>query len=58
MEAFRRNIGKRYSSILICDVFVQAQKNVLLEERIQVLQQQNEDLKDRIDRNLAMSRSL
>ncbi|XP_065137734.1 microtubule-associated tumor suppressor candidate 2 isoform X2 [Paramisgurnus dabryanus] len=35
-----------------------AQKNVLLEERIQVLQQQNEDLKDRIDRNLAMSRQL
>ncbi|XP_051535397.1 microtubule-associated tumor suppressor candidate 2-like isoform X2 [Myxocyprinus asiaticus] len=35
-----------------------AQTNVLLEERIQVLQQQNEDLKDRIDRNLAMSRQL
>ncbi|XP_043114343.1 microtubule-associated tumor suppressor candidate 2 [Puntigrus tetrazona] len=35
-----------------------AQKNVLLEERIQVLQQQNEDLKDRIDRNLATSRQL
>ncbi|XP_026119064.1 microtubule-associated tumor suppressor candidate 2 homolog [Carassius auratus] len=35
-----------------------AQKNVMLEERIQVLQQQNEDLKDRIDRNLAMSRQL
>ncbi|TRY90876.1 hypothetical protein DNTS_021952 [Danionella cerebrum] len=35
-----------------------AQKNVLLEERIQVLQQQNEDLKDRIDRNLAASRQL
>ncbi|ROL55228.1 Microtubule-associated tumor suppressor candidate 2 [Anabarilius grahami] len=35
-----------------------AQKNVFLEERIQVLQQQNEDLKDRIDRNLAMSRQL
>uniref|UniRef100_A0A671MIV5 Uncharacterized protein n=1 Tax=Sinocyclocheilus anshuiensis TaxID=1608454 RepID=A0A671MIV5_9TELE len=35
-----------------------AQKNVMLEERIRVLQQQNEDLKDRIDRNLAMSRQL
>ncbi|XP_077063834.1 microtubule-associated tumor suppressor candidate 2 [Siphateles boraxobius] len=35
-----------------------AQKNVLLEERIQVLQQQNEDLKDRIDRNVATSRQL
>lgn len=37
---------------------VQAQKNALLEERVQVLQQQNEDLKARIDLNLAMSRSL
>ncbi|XP_066521977.1 microtubule-associated tumor suppressor candidate 2 [Hoplias malabaricus] len=35
-----------------------AQKNVLLEERVQVLQQQNEDLKARIDLNLAMSRQL
>ncbi|KAJ8256684.1 hypothetical protein COCON_G00188360 [Conger conger] len=32
-----------------------AQKNVVLEERVQILQQQNEDLKARIDRNLAMS---
>ncbi|XP_028856705.1 microtubule-associated tumor suppressor candidate 2 isoform X2 [Denticeps clupeoides] len=35
-----------------------AQKNVHLEERIQVLQQQNEDLKARIESNLAMSRQL
>ncbi|TSN57766.1 Microtubule-associated tumor suppressor candidate 2 [Bagarius yarrelli] len=35
-----------------------AQKNALLEERVQVLQQQNEDLKARIDLNLAMSRQL
>ncbi|KAI4892038.1 hypothetical protein NFI96_000732 [Prochilodus magdalenae] len=35
-----------------------AQKNVMLEERVQVLQQQNEDLKARIDLNLAMSRQL
>ncbi|XP_017552303.1 microtubule-associated tumor suppressor candidate 2 isoform X1 [Pygocentrus nattereri] len=35
-----------------------AQKNVLLEERVQVLQQQNEDLKARIDLNLAASRQL
>ncbi|XP_066555973.1 microtubule-associated tumor suppressor candidate 2 isoform X2 [Amia ocellicauda] len=35
-----------------------AEKNVVLEERVQVLQQQNEDLKARIDRNLAMSRQL
>ena len=36
--------------------FEQAQKNVVLEERVQVLQQQNEDLKARIDNNVAMSR--
>ncbi|XP_062873425.1 microtubule-associated tumor suppressor candidate 2 [Trichomycterus rosablanca] len=35
-----------------------AQKNVMLEERVQVLQQQNEDLKARIDLNLAVSRQL
>ncbi|KAG9265008.1 hypothetical protein AMEX_G21361 [Astyanax mexicanus] len=35
-----------------------AQKNVLLEERVQVLQQQNEDLKARIDLNVAASRQL
>ncbi|KAM9846657.1 microtubule-associated tumor suppressor candidate 2 [Aulostomus maculatus] len=37
---------------------VQAQKNVFLEEKVQVLQQQNEDLKARIDMNLALSRQL
>ncbi|XP_045896764.1 microtubule-associated tumor suppressor candidate 2 [Micropterus dolomieu] len=37
---------------------VQAQKNVFLEERVQVLQQQNEDLKARIQMNLALSRQL
>ncbi|XP_070762064.1 microtubule-associated tumor suppressor candidate 2 [Enoplosus armatus] len=35
-----------------------AEKNVYLEERVQVLQQQNEDLKERIDKNLAVSRQL
>ncbi|XP_038843960.1 microtubule-associated tumor suppressor candidate 2 homolog, partial [Salvelinus namaycush] len=35
-----------------------AQKNVFLEERVQMLQQQNEDLRARIDKNLAMSRHL
>ncbi|XP_049582308.1 microtubule-associated tumor suppressor candidate 2 isoform X2 [Syngnathus scovelli] len=35
-----------------------AEKNVHLEERVQVLQQQNEDLKERIDKNLAVSRQL
>nr|XP_023681771.1 microtubule-associated tumor suppressor candidate 2-like [Paramormyrops kingsleyae] len=34
------------------------QKNVVLEERVQVLQQQNEDLKARIDRNIVTSRQL
>lgn len=38
-------------------VFEQAEKNVYLEERLQVLQQQNEDLKERIDKNVAVSRS-
>ncbi|XP_061595262.1 uncharacterized protein mtus2a [Cololabis saira] len=37
---------------------VQAQKNVFLEEKVQVLQQQNEDLKARIDMNLTLSRQL
>ncbi|XP_070773760.1 microtubule-associated tumor suppressor candidate 2 [Enoplosus armatus] len=37
---------------------VQAQKNVFLEEKVQVLQQQNEDLKARIQMNLALSRQL
>ncbi|XP_042620976.1 microtubule-associated tumor suppressor candidate 2-like isoform X3 [Cyprinus carpio] len=37
---------------------VQAQKNLYLEERVQVLQQQNEDLMARIDRHLVVSRQL
>ncbi|XP_048084531.1 microtubule-associated tumor suppressor candidate 2 isoform X1 [Alosa alosa] len=37
---------------------MQAHKNVALEERVQVLQQQNEDLKARIDHNLTISRHL
>lgn len=37
---------------------VQAQKNLFLEERVQVLQQQNEDLMARIDRHLVASRQL
>lgn len=36
--------------------FEQAQKNVFLEERVQVLQQQNEDLLAQIQMNLAISR--
>ncbi|CAH2225142.1 Hypothetical predicted protein [Pelobates cultripes] len=35
-----------------------AEINVILEERIQVLQQQNEDLKARIDQNVAVTRQL
>ncbi|XP_066507475.1 microtubule-associated tumor suppressor candidate 2 isoform X2 [Hoplias malabaricus] len=42
----------------ICQLERVAQKNVYLEEKVQVLQQQNEDLKARIDRNLALSRQL
>ncbi|KAM6946082.1 microtubule-associated tumor suppressor candidate 2 [Aplochiton taeniatus] len=42
----------------ISELEIMAQKNVYLEERVQVLQQQNEDLKARIDNNLAMSRQL
>ncbi|KAF5904863.1 microtubule-associated tumor suppressor candidate 2-like isoform X2 [Clarias magur] len=42
----------------ICHLEKVAQKNIYLEERVQVLQQQNEDLKARIDRNAAMSRQL
>ncbi|XP_047246829.1 microtubule-associated tumor suppressor candidate 2 homolog isoform X4 [Girardinichthys multiradiatus] len=37
---------------------IQAEKNVYLEERLQVLQQQNEDLRERIDKNRAVSRQL
>lgn len=39
-----------------CFTFEQAQKNVFLEEKVQVLQQQNEDLKARIQMNLTLSR--
>ncbi|XP_019903993.2 microtubule-associated tumor suppressor 1 homolog isoform X2 [Esox lucius] len=42
----------------ISDLERVAQKNVVLEERIHVLQQQNEDLMARIDNNLALSRQL
>ncbi|EHB00451.1 Microtubule plus-end tracking protein TIP150 [Heterocephalus glaber] len=35
-----------------------AEKNIILEERIQVLQQQNEDLKARIDQNTVVTRQL
>lgn len=42
----------------ISDLEKVAQKNVFLEEKVQVLQQQNEDLKARIDMNLALSRQL
>lgn len=42
----------------LCCVFEQAEKNVYLEEKLQVLQQQNEDLKIRIDKNIAVSRSV
>uniref|UniRef100_A0A3B5LCW5 Microtubule associated scaffold protein 2 n=1 Tax=Xiphophorus couchianus TaxID=32473 RepID=A0A3B5LCW5_9TELE len=35
-----------------------AEKNVHLEERLQVLQQQNEDLREQIDKNQAVSRQL
>ncbi|XP_067842096.1 microtubule-associated tumor suppressor candidate 2-like isoform X2 [Heptranchias perlo] len=35
-----------------------AEKNVVLEEKVQVLQQQNEDLKARIDNNVALTRQL
>ncbi|XP_027854685.1 microtubule-associated tumor suppressor candidate 2 isoform X4 [Xiphophorus couchianus] len=37
---------------------IQAEKNVHLEERLQVLQQQNEDLREQIDKNQAVSRQL
>nr|XP_057942744.1 microtubule-associated tumor suppressor candidate 2 homolog isoform X2 [Doryrhamphus excisus] len=42
----------------ISDLQKVAQKNVFLEEKVQVLQQQNEDLKARIEMNLALSRQL
>ncbi|KAK9968267.1 hypothetical protein ABG768_002601 [Culter alburnus] len=42
----------------ICHLEKVAQKNLHLEERVQVLQQQNEDLMARIDRHLTVSRQL
>ncbi|XP_029029238.1 microtubule-associated tumor suppressor candidate 2 isoform X2 [Betta splendens] len=42
----------------ISDLEKVAQKNVFLEEKVQVLQQQNEDLKARIEKNLVLSRQL
>lgn len=44
------------ASAVVTWSFEQAQKNIYLEEKVQVLQQQNEDLKARIDRNVALSR--
>ncbi|CAN9501366.1 unnamed protein product [Ophioblennius macclurei] len=42
----------------ISDLEKVAQKNVFLEEKVQVLQQQNEDMKARIEMNLVLSRQL
>ncbi|XP_039633830.1 microtubule-associated tumor suppressor candidate 2 homolog isoform X2 [Perca fluviatilis] len=42
----------------ISDLEKVAQKNVFLEEKVQVLQQQNEDLMARIENNLVLSRQL
>uniref|UniRef100_A0A1A7XKG7 Microtubule associated tumor suppressor candidate 2 n=1 Tax=Iconisemion striatum TaxID=60296 RepID=A0A1A7XKG7_9TELE len=42
----------------ISDLEKVAQKNVFLEEKVQVLQQQNEDMKARIEMNVATSRQL
>ncbi|XP_042354509.1 microtubule-associated tumor suppressor candidate 2 [Plectropomus leopardus] len=42
----------------ISDLEKVAQKNVFLEEKVQVLQQQNEDLMARIEHNLILSRQL
>ncbi|KAM9729675.1 microtubule-associated tumor suppressor candidate 2 homolog isoform 2-T2 [Menidia menidia] len=42
----------------ISDLEKVAQKNVFLEEKVQVLQQQNEDMKARIEKNLVLSRQL
>ncbi|XP_056140036.1 microtubule-associated tumor suppressor candidate 2 [Lampris incognitus] len=44
--------------VKISELEKMAEKNVYLEERVQILQQQNEDLKARIDKNLAVSRQL
>lgn len=46
-----------FCTVFSC-VFEQAEKNVHLEERLQVLQQQNEDLREQIDKNQAVSRSV
>lgn len=48
--------GELNTALRLCSTFEQAQKNVFLEERVQVLQQQNEDLKARIEMNLSLSR--
>ena len=48
--------GELNIALRLCSTFEQAQKNVFLEERVQVLQQQNEDLKARIEMNLSLSR--
>ncbi|KAL4647734.1 microtubule-associated tumor suppressor candidate 2-like [Arapaima gigas] len=56
LEMKNQQIHKQ--ELKISELEKMAQRNVVLEERLQVLQQQNEDLKARIDRNLAMSRQL
>lgn len=48
--------GKLKMALVLYSFFEQAQKNVFLEEKVQVLQQQNEDMKARIDMNLSLSR--
>ncbi|KAG7255230.1 hypothetical protein CRUP_017356 [Coryphaenoides rupestris] len=44
--------------VKISELEVMAEKNVYLEDRVQVLQQQNEDLMARIDKNVATSKQL
>ncbi|XP_076002310.1 microtubule-associated tumor suppressor candidate 2-like [Genypterus blacodes] len=53
-----KNQQIHHQDVKITELEKIAEKNVYLEERLQVLQQQNEDLKERIDKNLAVSRQL
>ncbi|KAM6177713.1 microtubule-associated tumor suppressor candidate 2 isoform 1-T1 [Rhynchocyon petersi] len=56
LEMKNQQIHRQEKKIIELEKLVE--KNILLEEKIQVLQQQNEDLKARIDQNTVVTRQL
>ncbi|XP_066225375.1 microtubule-associated tumor suppressor candidate 2 isoform X2 [Saccopteryx leptura] len=56
LEMKNQQIHQQEKKIIVLEKL--AEKNLILEEKIQVLQQQNEDLKARIDQNTVVTRQL